>query len=128
MTPLGWAVGKTVGEQFVEGPSLEWVVPPLGEGVLGCIRQQAQQDMGSKPASSTPPWPLLEFLPQFLGDGLEAKRTLFSPLWFWLVFYHQRRRKVEQLPNKGCSCDPVTEGVVKKSLVSVPDSQPEAHM
>jgi hypothetical protein len=30
--------------------------------VLMCIRKQAEQAPGSKPVSSTPPWPLLSFL------------------------------------------------------------------
>ena len=31
--------------------------------VLGSIRKQAEQAMGSKPGSSTPPWPLHQLLP-----------------------------------------------------------------
>ena len=30
--------------------------------VLGSIRKQAEQAMGSKPVSSTPPWPLYQLL------------------------------------------------------------------
>jgi hypothetical protein len=44
--------------------------------VVGAIRKQAEQAIGSKPVSSTPPWSLLQFLPLgsclnfFLSDGL----------------------------------------------------------
>jgi hypothetical protein len=31
--------------------------------VLGSIRKQAEQAMGCKPVSCTPPWPLFQFLP-----------------------------------------------------------------
>ena len=31
--------------------------------VLGSIKKQAEQAMGSKPVSSTPPWPLFQLLP-----------------------------------------------------------------
>jgi hypothetical protein len=45
-----------------------------GQVVLGCVRKQAEQAMGSDPVSSIPPWPLpqltfsgscLKFLPVF---------------------------------------------------------------
>lgn len=31
--------------------------------VLGCMRKQAEQAMGSDPVGSVPPWSLLQFLP-----------------------------------------------------------------
>jgi len=34
--------------------------------VLGSIRKQAEQEIGNKPVSSTPPWPLHQLLHQFL--------------------------------------------------------------
>ena len=40
--------------------------------ILGCIRKQAEQAMGSKPASSVPPWPLHQFL-------LEVPYLCFCP-------------------------------------------------
>jgi len=40
--------------------SQEWRVSLM---VLGSIRKQAEQAMRNRPVSSTPPWPLLQFLP-----------------------------------------------------------------
>lgn len=36
---------------------------PPTEEILSTIREQAEQAMGGKPVSSTPPWPLPQFLP-----------------------------------------------------------------
>jgi hypothetical protein len=33
-----------------------------GKVIPECTRKQAEQAMGSKPVSSVPPWPLLQFL------------------------------------------------------------------
>lgn len=38
-------------------------VGPPGQVALGSIRKQAERAKGSKPRSSTPPWPLLQLLP-----------------------------------------------------------------
>lgn len=55
--------------------------------VLGYITKQAEQAMGDKPVSSTPPWPLHQLLPalcMFLQYKEEqAKYPLLSPICFW---------------------------------------------
>ena len=50
----------------VGGPIVFGTIPGLV--VLGSIRKQAEQAWGSKPVSSTPPWPLHQLL---LPDLLE---------------------------------------------------------
>jgi hypothetical protein len=42
---------------FIVGGAIPGVV------VLGSLRRQAEQAMGSKPVSSIPPWPLHQLLP-----------------------------------------------------------------
>jgi hypothetical protein len=49
-----------------EGPIVGGGIPGLV--VLGSIREQAEQDRGSKPVSNIPPWPLHHLL---LPDLLE---------------------------------------------------------
>jgi hypothetical protein len=53
------------------GPLVGSAIPGLV--VLGSIRQQAEQERGSKPVSSTPPWPLHQLLPP---DLLEFQSCL----------------------------------------------------
>jgi hypothetical protein len=55
----------------VGGPILGGAIPGLV--VLGSIRKQAEQARGSKPVSSTPPWPLHQLL---LPDLLEFQSLL----------------------------------------------------
>jgi hypothetical protein len=43
------------------GPIVGGAIPGLV--VLGSIGKQAEQARGSKPVSSTPPWPLCQLLP-----------------------------------------------------------------
>ena len=49
-----------------EGPLVGGAIPELG--VLGSIREQAEQASGSKPVKNIPPWPLHQLL---LSDLLE---------------------------------------------------------
>lgn len=44
----------------VGGPTVDGAPP--GQVVLGCLRKQAEQVMGSKPLNMTPLWSLLQFL------------------------------------------------------------------
>jgi hypothetical protein len=68
--------------------------------VLGFIRKQAKQGMGSKPVSSIPPWPLHQLLPprflpclspcpDFLHDGLwSGSVSHMNPFFSNLFFGH----------------------------------------
>ena len=49
----------------------------LGLVVLGAIRKQAEEAMGSKPISSTPPWPLqVPALYEFLFSDEQCCRSV----------------------------------------------------
>ena len=75
-----------------QGRSPLWVVPLLLR-VLGSIRKQAEQARGSKPVSSTCPWPLHQPLPpgscpDFLQWSTvlwkcKLDKPLLSPACFW---------------------------------------------
>jgi hypothetical protein len=45
------------------GPVLDGAIP--GQVLLHSIRKQSEPVMGSKPVSSTPQWPPLQFLPSY---------------------------------------------------------------
>lgn len=61
-------------------PSPSWVVPHNEPLVLGWIRKQSEQATGSKPVSSTTPWPLF----QFLCPGYYLELRLLFP---WMMDY-----------------------------------------
>lgn len=86
----------------VWGPSSLWVLPPL-DG----LRKKAKRSWASRPVSSIPPWPLLQFLPpgfwfefqlwlpSMMGCDVELQTEInsFLPhkLLLSMVFYHNNR-------------------------------------
>lgn len=73
-------------------------VPILGWVVLGSLRKESEQAMGSKPVGSgTAPWPLLWFLPWLLlvlNGYLEIEDKISRILFEFLlvmVIYHNRK-------------------------------------
>lgn len=69
--------GKTQAPAGSTTPGLE---------LLGSIRKQVEEVMGSKPVSTTPPWPLCQFLPPEscpIWVPVLTSLTLSSPGFFW---------------------------------------------
>ena len=75
-------------------PTVGGAIP--GPVALGSVRMQAVQAMGSKPVSSTPSWPLLQFLPNGLSvdcdRGYVSQKAVSPSTCFGPVFYRSSRK------------------------------------